>query len=553
MSSYNLLDEKWIKVIDSNTDKTIRVSLIEVFRNASDYRMLSGEMKTQDFAMFRLLLSVLHTVFSRFNANGEPYECVELDDRYRQLSDVSEDDLEDYEDELLDTWEELWNKGTFPDIVIKYLEKNRDRFYFFDEKYPFYQVTEDEILKNIKNDKKPTDTAIKNVNRLISESNNKKALFSPKTDSDDNKNKVSTDELVRWIIMFQGYTGQADKTKLNRDDYEISKGWIYDIGGIYIEGESLFETLMLNLVLIHPVQEKYILAKQKPCFEYSGDENISLSFAGINNLAQLYTNWSRAVHIDVDEASRVNIEIVKMPAVSKTDNYFELMTIWRLNKTGTYKGLCTPMKHSFGKSLWRSFGLLCLSKKDEVPNVGIIDWLGKIKNIISKDKVGIVAVGMQDDGNATSWVPINEIVDELNISQFLLFDTADNGWTVRINDLIEETKNLIDSTFKRFLKDIKEIRNLSGDGFVERNIEEIYSAIDLPFKSWIYSLNNESSKDAAILEWRNILKHILLKKAKEILDELNVRDLKGIEKDGRLKNLPGVFNYFEYSIKNLLG
>ena len=81
MSKFNLLDEKWIKVVDKKSNQVVEVSLKEVFENAHELKMLAGEMKTQDFAMLRLLLAVLHTVFSRFNANGEVYEFLEIDEK----------------------------------------------------------------------------------------------------------------------------------------------------------------------------------------------------------------------------------------------------------------------------------------------------------------------------------------------------------------------------------------------------------------------------------------------------------------------------------------
>ena len=81
---------------------------------------------------------------------------------------------------------------------------------------------------------------------------------------------------------------------------------------------------------------------------------------------------------------------------------------------------------------------------------------------------------MQDDGNATSWVPVDEIYDVLNIREAVLTDVEEEGWIPRINDVVEETKTVIDWTFRNFLKELKEIRNMSSDGFVDREVEELY-------------------------------------------------------------------------------
>ena len=67
---FNLLDEPWIKVMKENG--TIEeVSLITVFEQAHLYTDLAGELATQNVAMLRLLLAVLHTVFSRVDEHGE--------------------------------------------------------------------------------------------------------------------------------------------------------------------------------------------------------------------------------------------------------------------------------------------------------------------------------------------------------------------------------------------------------------------------------------------------------------------------------------------------
>lgn len=110
LGKFNLLDEPWISVIVDDKGQTKEVSLKDLFENAHKYKGLAGEMKTQDFAMLRLLLAVLHTVFSRFDADGKKYEYIKLDDRYRQVEKVDEDDEEDYIEDLEETWKNLWKR-----------------------------------------------------------------------------------------------------------------------------------------------------------------------------------------------------------------------------------------------------------------------------------------------------------------------------------------------------------------------------------------------------------------------------------------------------------
>ena len=203
MSRFNLLEENWIRVLEEGEMQ--EVSLITLFENAEKYRCLAGEMATQDFAMLRFLLAVLHTVFSRVNADGEAYEFLEIDEKFRQQEAVSEDDEEEYNAALMETWKTLWQRGKFPSVVRKYLVAWKDHFYLLDEKYPFYQVTKEEIDSRLKENKNPGSVAGKKLNRTISESDHKVALFSPK--GEEYKSKMSEGEFLRWLIMLQGYFG----------------------------------------------------------------------------------------------------------------------------------------------------------------------------------------------------------------------------------------------------------------------------------------------------------------------------------------------------------
>lgn len=556
MGEFNLLTEPWISVITDDRGKTEEVSLIDVFKNADKYISLAGDMKAQDFAVMRVLLSVLHTVFSRFDGNGNPYDYLELDEKFMQKAEVDEDDEEDYLDDLTNTWIKIWKEGKFPDIIETYLEKWKDRFYLYDDEYPFFQVTSKDF-EGEKYSSKGSPVQGKNINRLISESNNKISLFSPKKDIKDNKNVLSDSEATRWILTFQQYTGLSDKARFTKDKYKASKGWLFDLGGVYLEGNNLFETLWLNCILVHP-KEEYRLTVERPCWEHSPEENIATYFEKpyIDNISELYTNWSRAVYIEPKEknSEAFAIKIVKLPDTIHEDNFLEPMTIWRFNESGDNKGKYTPRKHRINQSLWRSFGLIAFS--DSGPNVeipGIIKWFDKVVKIIGDRKVGISIISMEDDGNATSWVPTDEIYDSLYVGDFILTDNDKEGWTIRVNEVIDLTKKIVEKNFRYFVSQVKEIRNLkSKSGFESQKVEELYFKIDKPFRDWICSIKDEDDKDEKIREWKTILKKLTFEAADEIIGVGDNRDLFGIEKDGKILNISTADNSFRYFVRKEL-
>ena len=556
MGEFNLLTEPWISVITDERGKAEEVSLIDVFKNADKYIALAGDMKAQDFAVMRVLLAVLHTVFSRFDSGGNPYDSLELDEKFKQKAEVDEDDEEDYLEDLTDTWIKIWKVGKFPDIIETYLEKWKDRFYLYDDNYPFFQVT----AKNFEGEKyssKGSQVQGKNINRLISESNNKISLFSPKKDIKDNKNVLSDSEAAKWILTFQQYTGLSDKARFTKDKYKASKGWLFDLGGVYLEGNNLFETLWLNCILVHP-KEEYRLTVERPCWEHSPADNIETYFEKpvIDNISELYTNWSRAIYIEPKEknSEAFAIKIVKLPDTIHEDNFLEPMTIWRFNESGDNKGKYTPRKHRINQSLWRSFGLIAFS--DSGPNVeipGIIKWFDKVVKIIGDRKVGLSIISMEDDGNATSWVPTDEIYDSLYVGDFILTDNDKEGWTIRVNEVIDLTKKIVEKNFRYFASQVKEIRNLkSKSGFESQKVEELYFKIDKPFRDWIGSIKDEDDKDEKIREWKTILKKLTFEAADEIIGVGDNRDLFGIEKDGKILNISTADNSFRYFVRKEL-
>lgn len=60
---FNLIDEKWIKVMDNRCNIS-EISLKDVILYSHKYKALSGELPTQDIAVMRLILAVLHTIYS---------------------------------------------------------------------------------------------------------------------------------------------------------------------------------------------------------------------------------------------------------------------------------------------------------------------------------------------------------------------------------------------------------------------------------------------------------------------------------------------------------
>ncbi len=560
MGRFNLIDSPWISVVYSGDGIHKLISLRTLFQEADLIERLAGDTKTQDFAVFRVLLAVLNTVYSRFDVDGNPYTQIKIDDNFRQISEIDDDDINGYLNNLDMTWDTLWKQNSFSPIVVEYLDKWHEHFYLFHDGYPFFQVLQKDIVGEKINKTKASLIQGKTFNRTLSESGNKTALFSPKYEAKSNKSVLNADEIARWLIAYQGYAGLADKVMFGKEKYKASKGWLFDLGGMYIQGNNIFETLMMNCVLIHP-EERYVRNSQKPCWEYSSEHMIDKHFRNNrpDNLAQLYTAWSRAIYIDpeIDLGEAFSCQIVKLPDLDHQDQFLEPMTPWQYNKQGPNSETYTPRKHRFNESLWRSFGLIAMPSSDESKQrrPGIIRWLDSKKETVGDAKITINAVSMQDDGNATSWLPVDEICDELSINDYVLTDIKDDHWVPRIEDAVEQTKSVIHKTYWSFLSDIAEIRNIKENtrlNYIDREIGALYFEIDVPFRTWLSGIHPGDLKDAKIMEWREILYVLVRKQADSLFSNASSRDLKGIEVDDKIKNVATSYNSFIYFLNREL-
>lgn len=134
------------------------------------------------------------------------------------------------------------------------------------------------------------------------------------------------------------------------------------------------------------------------------------------------------------------------------------------------------------------------------------------------------------------------------INRLVLSDLSEDGWVTRINDTVEETKTVISKTYRIYLDDIREIRNLSNSDFSKQMVELLYFKIDQPFRQWLSSIQIQDDKYAKIKEWREILKRFVKDEAESILQQGNARDYIGIEKDGKTKNIATAHSRFSYWI-----
>lgn len=542
MQSFNLVTDPWIKVLDSDTNSEKLVSLKELFRNAGSYRQLAGEMHAQDLAILRLLEAILITVYSRVDADNQIYDWVVLNKTMQVQTYENPAGLKLVKT-LSKTWKKLYELGNFTDAIFEYLDKNITFFDFFGQR-PFYQVTAEqydsfvEDKKKIKNGSGTVD--LMQMNRLISQSGNSIAIFAPK--SSTWKNKLSLDELIRWLITYQNFTGVTDKTKVRaKENHSNSRGWLYTLNPIFVKGNNLFQTLMLNLVLFNPSMPEYV--PQQPVWEENLIEYVKKRLSRIkpDNIAETYTVWSRLLHIEWKEEGPV-VFSAGLPAFESTNTFdIEPMSIWRKNRKDGNFYPATKGLSNMGIAMWRNFG-------QYVPTLGnneakkplAVEWLNflKKKTDFSGNKmINLHTSGIISSGGAKFLIPAAEFDDNLRIESDVLFDCSEdkaNMWPARIEEMVELNQE-VGRKYYRFLMEVGQIRfGQQGAGdFAARQSQAFYDSLNEPFTEWISGLTGNDNRETKQNAWKKELRQLALKILDDFLDIIAPRDISG-EKDNNI-------------------
>jgi CRISPR system Cascade subunit CasA len=196
--TFNLVDEPWVPCIHAN-GQARELGLQEALVRAHDLRELGGESPLVTAALHRLLLAVLHRVFGPASR---------------------------------DEWYDLWEAKNFPQgQIVGYLARWRHRFDLFDAEHPFYQAADDRVKQ-------------KSVNSLVTDLafGNKATLFDHTTDAESVA--LTPAKGTRAVVAAQSF-GLAGLSGLPQKftDGSCARGVLF-----LVRGETLFETLMLNLL-----------------------------------------------------------------------------------------------------------------------------------------------------------------------------------------------------------------------------------------------------------------------------------------------------------------
>lgn len=520
-TEFNLLNEPWICALTLNGNVQ-KYTLPDVLTHAHELRRLAGEMPAQDFAMLRLLLAVLQTVIYRYNEDGEKDLLEEGDER-----------------EILERWKNIWDAGKLPDEILRqYFECWKDHFWLFHPQRPFYQVPEAE---------KGTGFKAGKLDGSISESNNKSRLFSSKTGAA--KGKMEYDEAARWLLYLNGYDDASAKSG-------AGVGWLGQIGVVFSEGETLFETLMLNLVLLDEQRECW--SKPRPTWELEIPESKkSVEIPVPNNQAELLSLQSRRIFLKREEDRVTGYSLLGGDFFNSESAFAEQMTRWQvLQKNKKTAPKMIPRKNNAEKQMWRDFASFVIAEEEDI-RPGIVRWIEclKSKGLIDKKRFITFRVIAVKYGNSTNSYIKDVFGDSVGFHIALLTD-AGAMW----RKYIQEEIQICDIAAQKIVLFVRELQRARGVENAEQISEakiRFYGCIDIPFRKWLAAIDptRETSPDRCRAEWRKQAYCIAQKLGKKFLQEAGEeafigRKDKNPNANGYYHASPRAYNDFQNQIYN---
>jgi len=330
----------------------------EVILEASTIKEIFDSSPLVTIALHRLLLAILHRNFGPANESE---------------------------------WGKLWNDSTDKwdtNNILTYLDKWRHRYNLFDEKYPFYQCpTMPVSTTDAKGKPKSYAKSVANLEHELVTGDNA-TLFDHTIE--DNPPAVSPAEAARLLVAFQAFSvgglltyeaGQDPKFYKSADNAPLVKGAVS-----LVQGENLFQTLMLNLHKYNRYDAVPFKSEPDDCPAWEREDETLPVDRYPKGYLDLLTWQSRRIRLipEQDTASQTIIrQVVIMKGNQFPDGYSlhnkETMLAYRkILKPGKGQDPWPPVAFQEDKALWRDSLNLFQSVEEERTRPKTLGWISDL-------------------------------------------------------------------------------------------------------------------------------------------------------------------------------
>ncbi|MFF0516160.1 type I-E CRISPR-associated protein Cse1/CasA [Streptomyces sp. NPDC004250] len=458
--SFDLTGRPWIGVLrcDGSQDE---LSLGQVFAQAGDLRCVVGELATQEFSLVRLLLAVAHDALD------------------------GPGDIED--------WADLWGDPACFAPIQAYLEQQRERFDLLHPVTPFLQTAG---LRTAKDE-------VFSLNRIVADVPAGEPFFSARMPDVE---RLTFAEAARWVVHVHAYDTSGIKTGMAGDGrvkggkvYPLGTGWAGGLGGVFVEGGTLRETLLLNLVAADTEGLGFSCGdrpawRREPC----GPGSDGRSPTGLRDL---YTWQSRRVrlHHDADGVHGVVLGYGDR-LISRNMHVSEPMTAWRRSQAQEKKlgqsPVYLPLEHDPDRSAWRGIAAL-LADRLENAGVGaegasrlrprILEWVARLVTEGHVPRRSLVRARVAGVRYGTQQSVVDEVVDDRLEMPLVLLHGQDPAYAGQAIAAAEDADRAV-RALGDLAADLARATGAEQEGPKSAARAVGFDALDQPYRGWLSAM-----------------------------------------------------------------
>lgn len=473
--TFDLLQSPWIPCIQRD-EVSVELGLRDALVRAHELRELGGESPLVTAALHRLLLAVLHRVFGPANT---------------------------------DEWADLWEARCWDAARLDaYSEQWHHCFDLFDLERPFYQSTDERVCP-------------KPVNRLLHEvaSGNNPTLFDHHTHNE--APTFTPAQAARALVALQSF-GLAGLSGLPQKftDAPCAGGIVF-----LVQGETLFETLMLNL-LPYPDNTVFLHSSaDRPVWEM--DDPFTPDRAYPHGYLD-YLTWQNRRILLLPETTNNGVLVRRMteaPALRLDADVLNPMAHYRRDEK---RGLL-PLAFTERHALWRDSATLFRLNNPGFRPPRTFRWLAELvyEGILNESQTHrYLALGMSKKQAKVNFyrsehmpLPLaylkeQALVDALETALHMAESTARQLWgaTRTLATFILSPEADAEGARQPVRKDLD---SLTRQWAVERRY---WSRLELPFRRTMEAL--PQNPDRALAAWRKTLLKTVWRAFDQVTDNL---------------------------------
>lgn len=521
--TFNLIDEPWIPV-HYNGRTPREVSIRHLLSEASEIKVVSGDIPTQAFAIQRVLLAIVRRAI-------------------------------DWGSNPLNRWSEIWREGALPlPETDKYLDRVQHRFDLFHPETPFYQVAD---FANAAGAFKPVDLLVTDIPAGAK-------YFTTRAGA--GAERLTFSEAARWVVHCQAFDPSGIKSGDPRDPrtkggkgYPIGVAWGGQLGGVLFEGKNLFQTLMINTVLRGP-SGTTLRPLDTPVWEQPHPSVCEREDITPRGPADLLTWQSRRIKLHRDENFVIGALVGNGDPLSSHNRYdIEFLTSWRFSEPQSKKFGETrylPRQLDPDRSLWRGIEALLadLPSQDGKPPLGLAPGVATwIDHLVAEEFLDR-SLTVRPHALALRYINQSSVVGA-GIDDSFQIKVALVGRASKPRLVANRAVQVADDAVTALAHLAGNLAEAAGGDPEEPRATaraRAYFALDAPYRRWVSQLGEDTDLEAHFDRWQQEVRDVVGRMGRELVNSTGEPAWKGRQVRDRWIDSPLASDYFWRALRKAL-